>query len=91
MVSKVTADVYTRRLGSICTLGEQAHHSSQYGAGRSVGVTWDVQANPPKPESAARLCPNCNEKNSPGMRFCGRCGCPLDPAELTRARKLGQA
>lgn len=33
----------------------------------------------PKPEFRPILCPRCNEKNTPGQRYCGRCGGPLNP------------
>jgi integrase/recombinase XerD len=38
-----------------------------------------------RPEFVPRPCPKCSEKNSPGMRFCGRCGCPLDPSDLAKS------
>jgi integrase/recombinase XerD len=37
------------------------------------------------PDFAPILCPRCNEKNSPGLRFCGKCGVPLDEKELVVA------
>jgi integrase/recombinase XerD len=40
---------------------------------------------PPKPDFAPVLCPKCNEKNSPGTRYCGRCGSPLNPSELAKS------
>jgi site-specific recombinase XerD len=40
---------------------------------------------PAKPEFSPLICPRCGEKNSPGIRFCGRCGTPLEAGELARA------
>jgi integrase/recombinase XerD len=40
---------------------------------------------PPEPKFHPVICPRCSEKNSPGVRFCGRCGTPLDQRELTKA------
>ncbi|MEM1986655.1 MAG: tyrosine-type recombinase/integrase [Nitrososphaeria archaeon] len=39
---------------------------------------------PPKPEFSPIICPKCSEKNSPGQRYCGRCGTPLDKMELEK-------
>ena len=46
---------------------------------------------PAKPEFSPSICPRCGEKNSPGIRFCGRCGTPLDASELTKAALEMQA
>ncbi|MDG6904598.1 MAG: tyrosine-type recombinase/integrase [Nitrososphaerota archaeon] len=35
-----------------------------------------------KPDFVPVLCQRCNEKNTPGLKYCGRCGNPLDPAKL---------
>ena len=48
-----------------------------YGSGRPV--------EPPKPEFAPVVCPRCQEKGSPGMRFCPKCATPLEPEERARA------
>jgi site-specific recombinase XerD len=40
---------------------------------------------PIKPEFSPSICPRCGEKNSPGIRFCGRCGTPLEAGELAKA------
>jgi len=40
---------------------------------------------PPKLEFLAKLCPKCSEKNAPGMKYCGRCGCPPDSGELAKS------
>jgi integrase/recombinase XerD len=40
---------------------------------------------PTKPEFSPSICPRCAEKNSPGIRFCGRCGTPLEAGELAKA------
>jgi site-specific recombinase XerD len=40
---------------------------------------------PAKPEFSPSICPRCGEKNSPGIRFCGRCGTPLEAGELAKA------
>jgi len=42
------------------------------------------EAKPPAPEFHPIVCARCQEKNSPGMRFCGRCGTPLDQRELAK-------
>jgi integrase/recombinase XerD len=39
---------------------------------------------PAKPEFSPAICPRCGEKNSPGIRFCGRCGTPLEAGELAK-------
>lgn len=43
------------------------------------------EVKPPEPGFRPTLCPKCREVNSPGQRFCGRCGCPLDPKELSKS------
>ncbi|MDG6920337.1 MAG: tyrosine-type recombinase/integrase [Nitrososphaerota archaeon] len=40
---------------------------------------------PQKPEFSPDVCPRCSEANTPGMRFCGKCGMPLNRAELARS------
>jgi site-specific recombinase XerD len=40
---------------------------------------------PARPEFSPSICPRCGEKNSPGIRFCGRCGTPLEAGELAKA------
>ena len=40
---------------------------------------------PTKPEFSPSICPRCGEKNAPGIRFCGRCGTPLEAGELAKA------
>jgi integrase len=42
-------------------------------------------AEPAKPEFGPQECPRCSHINSPGMRFCGTCGGPLDLAELAKS------
>ncbi len=39
---------------------------------------------PPKPDFSPIICPRCGEKNSPGQKYCGRCGTPLDKMELEK-------
>ena len=39
---------------------------------------------PAKPQFSPSICPRCAEKNSPGIRFCGRCGTPLEAGELAK-------
>jgi len=41
---------------------------------------------PPKPDFYPISCPRCGEKNSPGQKFCGKCGTPLDASELEKSR-----
>ncbi|MEM3403787.1 MAG: tyrosine-type recombinase/integrase [Nitrososphaeria archaeon] len=43
------------------------------------------QLEPVKPDFSPILCPKCGEKNSPGQKFCGRCGTPLDKLEIERS------
>jgi integrase/recombinase XerD len=43
------------------------------------------ETKPMEPEFAPLLCPRCGEKNTPGLKYCGRCATPLDPSELTRS------
>ena len=40
---------------------------------------------PPKPQFVQVKCPRCGFDNSPGQRFCGRCGSPLEPKELAKS------
>ena len=37
---------------------------------------------PPKPEFMPLICSRCSEKNTPGLKYCGRCGSPLDLQKL---------
>jgi hypothetical protein len=37
---------------------------------------------PPEPEFRPLRCPKCSEKNTVGMKYCGRCGCPLEGPDL---------
>jgi len=39
---------------------------------------------PAKPEFSPILCPKCGEKNTPGQKYCGRCGTPLDKSVLEK-------
>lgn len=48
-----------------------------YGSGRP--------AEPPKPEFAPLVCPRCQDKASPGMRYCPKCATPLEQEEKRRA------
>lgn len=38
-----------------------------------------------KPEFSPIICPRCSERNTPGLKYCGRCGSPLDPEKLAVA------
>jgi site-specific recombinase XerD len=40
---------------------------------------------PPEPQFRPQACVRCGKENTPGMKYCGGCGTPLDRAELTRA------
>ncbi|MGH9919355.1 MAG: zinc ribbon domain-containing protein, partial [Nitrososphaerales archaeon] len=40
---------------------------------------------PQRPEFSPETCPRCSETNTPGMRFCGKCGTPLNRAELAKS------
>jgi site-specific recombinase XerD len=40
---------------------------------------------PIKPEFSPVLCARCGEKNTPGVRYCSKCGTPLDASELAKA------
>ena len=42
-------------------------------------------AEPPKPQFVSVKCSRCGFDNSPGQRFCGRCGTPLNPAEIAKS------
>ena len=48
-----------------------------YGSGKPV--------EPPKPAFAPPVCPRCQERGSPGMRFCPKCATPLEPGERAKA------
>lgn len=39
---------------------------------------------PPKPEFSLVICSKCGEKNTPGQKYCGRCGAPLDQSMLQK-------
>jgi integrase/recombinase XerD len=38
-----------------------------------------------KPEFTPIICARCSEKNTPGFRFCSRCGTPLGQSELVQS------
>ena len=50
-----------------------------------VSVYTGKEIEPVKPDFEPVICQRCKEKNTQGMRFCGRCGTPLDTAELAKA------
>ena len=37
-----------------------------------------------KPKFAPIICAKCGQENTPGQRFCGRCGAPLNAQELAK-------
>jgi len=37
-----------------------------------------------KPKFAPIICPKCGQENTPGQRYCGRCGAPLSAQELVK-------
>ncbi|MGC9209215.1 MAG: tyrosine-type recombinase/integrase [Nitrososphaeria archaeon] len=37
-----------------------------------------------RPKFAPIICPKCGQENTPGQRYCGRCGTPLSAQELVR-------
>jgi len=39
---------------------------------------------PPKPALLSIKCPKCGYENTPGMRYCGRCGSPLNTEEIEK-------
>lgn len=43
------------------------------------------QVEVPKPEFVPVICARCSEKNTPGFRFCSRCGTPLGQTELVQS------
>ncbi|MEM3637268.1 MAG: site-specific integrase [Conexivisphaerales archaeon] len=38
-----------------------------------------------KPKFVPIICPRCGEQNTPGQRYCSRCGTPLRPEELAKS------
>jgi predicted amidophosphoribosyltransferase len=38
-----------------------------------------------KPEFTPVICARCSKKNTPGFRFCSRCGTPLGQTELVQS------
>ncbi|MGC9209553.1 MAG: zinc ribbon domain-containing protein, partial [Nitrososphaeria archaeon] len=38
-----------------------------------------------KPKFSPIICPRCGYQNTPGTRFCSRCGTPLTQEDLSRA------
>jgi integrase/recombinase XerD len=53
-----------------------AKYRAVYGSGKPV--------EPAKPQFAPVICPRCQEKGSPGMRFCPKCAAPLEEAERAK-------
>jgi len=49
-----------------------------------IGIHTGQPVAPVKPEFSLVNCVKCNEKNTPGVRYCGRCGTPLNQAELSK-------
>ncbi len=43
------------------------------------------QVEPPKPKFAPIICPRCGAENTPGTRYCSKCGTPLTAEELARS------
>ena len=51
-----------------------------------------TQKETPKSILQPRMCPRCNESNSPGNQFCNKCGLPLElPVALRAERMRSQA
>ena len=50
-----------------------------------VSIYAGKQIEPPRPEFRPIICQKCGEKNTPGQRYCGKCGTPLNLEELTKA------
>jgi integrase len=53
------------------------------------------EAKPKAPEFVPVKCPRCGADNTPGQRYCGKCGSPLNPEEIAKsalpdAEVLGQ-
>jgi site-specific recombinase XerD len=46
---------------------------------------------PSKPEFSPVVCVRCGEKNTPGVRYCSKCGTPLDASELAKGALEMQA
>ncbi len=40
---------------------------------------------PPKPKFAPIICPRCGAENTPGTRYCSKCGTPLTAEELAKS------
>lgn len=47
------------------------------------------QVEMPKRDFVPVICARCSEKNTPGFRFCSRCGTPLGQGELVQSSKGG--
>jgi integrase len=50
-----------------------------------IAVYAGKASKPLEPEFVALTCPRCNEKNTPGLRYCGKCATPLDRSTLTKS------
>ena len=50
-----------------------------------LGLYSGKEIKPLEPAFHPVVCVRCQEKNSPGVRFCGRCGTPLDQRELVKS------
>ena len=50
-----------------------------------ISIYGNGQPKPVDPEFVPVTCARCASKNSPGVRFCAKCGTPLDPGELTKS------
>ncbi|MGC8558668.1 MAG: zinc ribbon domain-containing protein [Nitrososphaeria archaeon] len=49
-----------------------------------ISVYENRKPEPVKPALLPVKCPRCGAENSPGTRFCGKCGSPLSMAEIAK-------
>ncbi|MCL4343441.1 MAG: tyrosine-type recombinase/integrase [Nitrososphaerota archaeon] len=43
------------------------------------------ETKPKAPEFVPLKCPRCGAENTPGQRYCGKCGSPLNPEEIAKS------
>jgi hypothetical protein len=71
-------------------MGEGSRMAASYSHSRDAMVAVNVFLSThaskdirlPEPQFRPLLCPKCSGKNTLGMKYCGRCGCPLERSEL---------
>ncbi len=71
--------------GSSDMAGTYVHLASVDLDSKLAAVYSGEPVEPPKPSFVPIKCPRCGVQNTPGQRFCGNCGTPLNPDEIAKA------